>query len=179
MLACYTFKLWRATVALGHDAKLAAERQAIEMQQSLAIARMSAEAAERSASIAEQALVMANRAFLASEQIVPNIPGGNRMGAPWRIQYVLRNSGNTPTRDLRYFLNWRVLHGGVPPDFDFSAQGNSIFVESFVPSRGMIYSEELFIPGAELQEALEGDGAHLYLWGSLMYNDVFPNTARH
>lgn len=44
-LALYTAKLWRATVKLGSDAKDAADRQAAELQKSLAIAKESADAA--------------------------------------------------------------------------------------------------------------------------------------
>ena len=53
-LAFFTYRLWSATVRMSKDAKEAAARQAHEMQNSLAIAKESADAAQKSATVAEK-----------------------------------------------------------------------------------------------------------------------------
>lgn len=63
-LAIYTALLWRATVSLGRDAKSTSDRQAAQMNESLAVSRESSAAAMKSAKTAELALVNLERPYV-------------------------------------------------------------------------------------------------------------------
>jgi hypothetical protein len=95
-LMVYTARLWKATKTMASDANKVAERQAGEVQQSLAIARESTDAAKQAAEISQRALVASNRAWVK----VDIIPGGpiaySDNGVAFPFNFKVINIGRSP-----------------------------------------------------------------------------------
>jgi hypothetical protein len=92
-LMLYTARLWGATVKLGEDAQKTSERQAHEMQESLRIAAIAAEAAKESSETARKEFFSAHRPRLVVRQI-SHIEDKGAYG----IQYFIHNIGDSPAK---------------------------------------------------------------------------------
>jgi hypothetical protein len=94
----YTAKLWRATNVLSRDAINSAARQAEEMQKSLQLSEMSANAARDQAQIASDALRRSNRAWvvllLNVEMVTPL--SFSDTSAHCKIRLTVKNVGKSP-----------------------------------------------------------------------------------
>lgn len=92
-LAIYTAKLYRATVGLGNEAKNTSDRQATEMEKSIAIAKETADAANKSAEVAEKTLTMVERPYVFAYS-VSNFHMSENLNPA--ITYEVANFGKTP-----------------------------------------------------------------------------------
>lgn len=141
-------------------------------------ATKTANAAKESANVAKQALVNAQRAFVFLEGITTkrNIDSaGNTI--TWIFFPVWKNSGSTPTKIFRFFLNMKPFDGDLPEDFDF-ADGVGELIETFIPPQGVGGTTGLVVPIADI-EAIIARTKRLFLWGWAEYDDIFENTLRH
>lgn len=95
ILAFYTFRLWRATHSMSKDAKATADRQASEMQESLAIARESSLAAKQSVRLAREEFISTHRPKIILRDAICT---DNEIGNQIVVSYTLVNIGETRAR---------------------------------------------------------------------------------
>ena len=107
-LALYTAKLWKATVKLGSEAKDTSERQAREMEQSLSIAKASADAATESAKLSRADFASTHRPRLIVRRIY--------FRSASQIAYEVANIGATGAEILgiKQMLCFDKLPAGSP-----------------------------------------------------------------
>jgi len=182
-LALYTAKLWRATVDLGVAAKITAERQAREMQESISVARAAADAAKKSADVAEKSLVATQRALVFPSKIHTMAGISQKAGGAvvdWTFFIVWENAGATPTRHMYMQTNWQSFATELGDDFDFPDLGAPPLrrVPIVLGPKSTTFSGECVIPIDILVGAAERRN-HVYLWGWVEYNDIFDDTRRH
>lgn len=107
LLFFVTAKLWRATLALGKEAKVTSDRQAREMQESLTVAQSNAKTMEAS-------VELARREFLATHRpkiILRDATSVQDMGELIIVKYTLVNVGDTEAKILAGALDLRVYTG--------------------------------------------------------------------
>ena len=189
ILATVTGLLWVATLRLGRDAKQTSERQAKEMQNSIAEATRAATAMESVAAAAgvsarastdsvttlKEVTAKQMRAYLSA---VTN--GGifqeRDKGFRFEIKPVLANTGNTPAHKIRYWAKIGVFDSPLPDNFDFP-DGEDSVVTSFAlgPHQNVVLNAMLpdLLGDDEAQEVKAGKNKRLYIWGKVSYVDVF------
>ena len=107
-LAVYTALLWRATKRLAVDAKKTADRQAMETQQSLAIAKASADHTKESVDLARKEFISTHRPKIILRDAYCL---DNEIDSPIIVHYVLVNSGETPARIILSVLELKLIYG--------------------------------------------------------------------
>jgi hypothetical protein len=187
VLAAFTAFLFGATVVLAHDARRASERQAKEMQDSLAISNTSSEAANKSAEIAERALVAGQRAFVsvASFRTVGLVDFKTGNITHWGFAPVWTNAGDTPTRNMKNHISVMYFVKEMPSAWDFpdlwppnTPMEKRISTSLGISPKNFIHGQVIKIPVEEIEQVIAGKKS-LYLWGWASYSDVFPETERH
>ena len=143
---------------------------------------------ERSAHIVNQALVAAQRAYVVFKEFNVNatrVPPLDEI-SHCTIQPVWENSGTTPTRNGRTYVNWRYFQGSIPSDFDFAdfdEMGNRILAyESYsalvMGPKSRSFSPAIAIDASTVRMVRELEGRVL-IWGWAEYDDIFEDSARH
>jgi hypothetical protein len=144
------------------------------------IAQGAASAANESARIAAQALAIGERAFVSLRHVVPSVVANNA-GVPsgWRFMPVWTNTGNTPTRDMRNYVNIKVFEGEPPEDYDFAdlpAPDASVIIP--LGPKSDHNGGSGVVSRNDLNDVITGKKSLLF-YGRACYNDAFPDTARH
>lgn len=87
-----------------------------------------------------------------------------------------KNSGNTPTKNMRIQIAWRGPEGPIPPDYTYRHSPASFFLAP----NAIDPSEFMEIPGTQVlvNYGLNSVGAEprIFLWGRADYEDVFGKT---
>jgi hypothetical protein len=84
------------------------------------------------------------------------------------------NSGTTPTRTATSQVNMQVWRSELPKGFDF-ADLPGIKRKAFVFGPKATFFQKIEIPIDIIKDIREGK-SHLYFWGELVYQDIFPGT---
>ena len=196
-LAIFTATLWRATDRLLASAKEDGER----MERSIAEAAKAATAMEGvAASTATNALQLAetveiNRSigraqrFLGEAQLRANVSvlvGGfarlqHETGLRFETQPLMRNTGHTAARNLRWRVRCAVLPNPIPKGFRFPIpapqEGSALLppgetITMTAIMEGMV-NDELVYPAAA-----NASGWGFFVWGYVIYEDIFRHTHR-
>ena len=176
-LAFLTWRLVVQTRRLVNEAIRTSERQAAEMQSSLEVSRLAAQAAKTSA----DAFQVAQRAWVSFETILPPVENSGTINgekAQWtEFQISWRNAGTTPAIRCRF-----IVHGDVLP------------VNADVPNFAIPLDAgptATLLPGVSLPgrpyplrssalEDLKVRKVNFYLYARVDYEDVFaPGVPRH
>jgi hypothetical protein len=92
----------------------------------------------------------------------------------WRIRPCWTNAGNTPARKTKVYAHYELLDAPLPDDYPFQPDSVTA-VEGMIAAKGLIESGPRDIAGTDLLDVAEGR-KHLYIWGTITYRDVFPDT---
>jgi hypothetical protein len=180
LLAVFTFLLWYANRKLVLGADITAERQAREMQASIAEATRSAtaveqlaEATKKNASLMSDILHKQMRAYVSVESGAGVYQDDkNNFGSYPKIV----NTGLSPARNVSHRVRAAILDANTPRDFAFPeptalfsndvtlASHQSFTMTAVVGDR---YNED------EVIEIMKADKRRVFVWGSVMYDDVF------
>jgi hypothetical protein len=171
LLFVATWLLWRSTDALVRDANRSADRQARDTQEQLVIAKQSAETSR-------EALVKSQRAFVRA------------LGYPWLwrpdfdrpgkylfdIAPLIENAGSTPTVDMTIITDYALRDTPVPDGFAFPYRdqpGNTLIgpKQTIGANHAIILDEDLL--------AVQNGTKFFYIWGTVIYRDVFYGTPDH
>ncbi|GEM_PF-3468615 len=91
---------------------------------------------------------------------------------------VWENSGDTPTKKMRNYVNWQYFPTDIPQHFDFPDHFGEESTAMIIGPHATIPASPLEIENIYIDNILAGQG-HLYIWGWAEYNDVFDKTIRH
>ncbi len=184
-LAMYTGKLYRATVNLGKDAKATADRQAKEMERSLAVAKESADQAKESVDLARQELILTQRPKLRVTNVIVRQPKPANAERPIELfaighlvsgQFYINNVGGTPATitNIGCWVHWAATP--LPMERPYEGKKGNIPMER----------EYVLYPGESITIPFESDnqmkkepgvyisrGEHWRLWvmGWIEYRD--------
>jgi hypothetical protein len=148
-LAFYTYHLWKATYQLAKGAEETAKKQL--------------------------------RAYVSVKEITPQkVAAADRsLVDNWRINIILANGGNTPTKNLLCGINWGVFDQPLPDDFEFPDKPHSEPTIGLIGPNAVLYSEYVDIPTPLIDSHVANGHKHVYIWGWVDYNDIFDSTSRH
>ncbi len=145
-----------------------------------------ANAAKKSAQIAERALIAGQRAFV-SVAYRPSANLGDKDGkiTNWTFTPIWSNAGDTPTRNMTNHITRMLFDKEIPPDWDFPNGWDAATPKDKrkniilgIGPKGWIEGQSVSVTVAEMADVISGK-KFMYLWGWAIYDDVFPNTARH
>lgn len=178
-LFVFTAALWWVTYRLSKEARNSAARQAGEMERSLAIAKLSADASVKSALAAEvMAGSIEKTAMRQLRAYVWKETASYFLEENAVVECALRNSGQTPAMRVRCWLRLELLDPASP---EFEPPPERIDDAGFVINPGSTHT----LHAHRLKALDEGDASDLsvgarrfYLWGEIRYDDIFGHEHR-
>lgn len=104
----------------------------------------------------------------------------------WLFFVAVKNSGNTPTRQMRMHVNFDANHTGeFPPDFAYPDMNTSAQkadpkddIPILIGPNSKIYSQQLRVSADKISEVVRGDN-RLFFYGWASYRDQFDKTPLH
>ena len=140
-------------------------------------------ATSRQAELTREALIADKRAFVFATGIHPFWERSPTGGYNWRFRPIWQNSGDTPTKGMTMHTSCELRHTPLPSGFDFgraTTQTGTGFLGPRATGTGSLAPTfpMAAITPQNLLDVQQGR-QFLYLWGSVRYFDVFPNTKQH
>jgi hypothetical protein len=168
ILAICTAGLWIVTYRLAKDAEKTSRRQAREMKDSIAIAKASVD-------LAQQEFIATKRAYVFVDHIDARImPVGEHN---LRIQVTWRNSGATPTKNMRNHININFFENDIPDDYIFPDFGSEN-IPLFIGPNGIALSDPLIIKKEDLDK-INSKIVRAYIYGWAEYFDIVDSLKIH
>jgi hypothetical protein len=166
VLAVSTIGLWIVTWR-------ASASQARGMKASIA-------ASEKSADIARHAMIAGQRAFVFPVLLVPEWLIGDQPGHfNWQFRPMWRNSGDTPTKNMKMHSRYELRDTLLPDDFDFDYPTTDVGIALIPPKTeyagGMAPAAPATITPSDIAAVQRGT-KYMFFWGWAKYFDVFPET---
>jgi hypothetical protein len=172
-LAHYTFAL--AILAALQFAALAGQ---------VVFLRLAFKEAKRGGDIARDAMVAGERAFV----FALNLNAYWELDAAtqtysWRFRPVLKNSGDTPTRNMFMHTECVVRTTALPLGFNFDYSTTKIARALIPPNTEVLggiapTNPDPAVTAQDVEDAIHGS-KFIFIWGWAKYSDVFPETPRH
>jgi hypothetical protein len=141
-------------------------------------------ATHRQALLTKEALISNNRAFVfvpTFGQFWEHDPATDHYN--WRLRPTLRNSGETPTKNLTMFVECEIRNTPLPAGYSFTADARNIARAIIPPKFDISGGAAPRNPGAAItpQDIIDAQNSRkfIYLWGVIRYSDVFPGTRPH
>ncbi len=101
----------------------------------------------------------------------------------WRLRPILRNTGNTPTRQMSMFVECEIRNTPLPQGYAFAYQDQNVAGGTISPKFDLTGGLAPRSPGAPItpQDLLDAQNGRkfIYLWGFVRYRDVFPRSRIH
>jgi hypothetical protein len=114
------------------------------------------------------------RAYLA---VVPKTVAGFRPNVAGKIEWVVKNLGQTPAQKVRHRYNFAVLPHPLPPRHKFAEPAREIAnAPALLPRDETTISFDGEAFTAQQVEAVSRNEARIYCWGTTEYEDVFRVT---
>jgi hypothetical protein len=170
--------------------KLIAENiaQSTSMQQSVAEATrlasameavskeiaVSAKAATESVAALKERTAKQMRAYL-TVVFGSGVPQERQKQLRFEAKPALINAGHTPAHNVRYQARAEILPVPLPEDFAFPLTGEFVGGALIGPQQNVIISAVVddYCDDGEIEDIKTGKGKVLYIWGIVMYTDVF------
>jgi hypothetical protein len=181
LLALYTWRLYLATHGLVEAARI----QSVDMKDSIKAATDAAKAATASNQIAVYNAEQQLRAYVSALEVNlrlqrrANVIGAHQViNGPvhtYSVSVVLKNGGQTPTRNLTINFSAQKFIGAMPEEFDFP---DSSFVgHGLIGPSSTLLTPEIGFDAAEFERT--DANFRWYVWGWAEYDDVFSGSSRH
>ena len=166
--------------------KLANQQNLDAVKKTLAQSQVATDASNAQSKTALDATISQNRldqrAFINFGKVMqdnPIIIPGHTDVQGWEFRPHIGNSGDTPTRNARTHASFRYLPTILPADFTFSDIGQEGPDTPFMlgPKEDAT-GPNLTVPFAVMED-VKAKTIHLYVYGWLTYQDIFPKTPMH
>jgi hypothetical protein len=137
--------------------------------------------AREQSKLAREALITDRRAFVFARgfEAIPEFQG---TGIRWFFRPIWFNSGKTPTRNLRFYVDCEIRTVRLPATFDFNKTRSDPTTGMLGPKAEtwgpLVPNKEAAISPQDIVDIQLGS-KFLYLWGWVKYNDVFAGTPEH
>jgi len=139
--------------------------------------RRSADAAKQTSEAAmagPRAYVVPKRYFNLPDDPKLKLQGRNlKFGVHWT------NIGNLPTRNLRNHIDYKILEGKLPDDFEFPDNASPIASETLLVPKQAVAGPHIprdWDITADQMDSIRSGGKNLYIFGWAKYFDGFPGT---
>jgi hypothetical protein len=182
-LALYTFRLYRATVGLGRDAKVSAEQQSGRMERSITEANRAAVAMEavarattNNATLMQTLLTKQMRAYVSVDLGQSTYQDANLRFA---VRPTITNNGLTPARNVSFKVLAGIIDGTSPETITFPPIGDLIVNDiGLAPRQSFTISAVLNhrVPDADVSTIMQGNTRKLFAWGRVTYDDVYGGS---
>ena len=138
----------------------------------------------RQARLTREAMIANKRAFVFAVDLRPFYELDKETNlCSWRFRPVLRNSGDTPTKNMVSHTGYALRDAPLPNGFNFNYPTNKTAKGLIAPDFAVLGSQAPDPPDPAIttQDILDIQAGckYLYLWGWIRYYDVFPNTNQH
>lgn len=136
------------------------------------------------ARLTREAMLVDKRAFVFAVGLDPLHEPDEGTGLyNWRFRPLLRNSGDTPTKNMTFHTGYALRDTPLPPEFNFDYATDKIGKGMLPPKFNISGSQapdlpNLAITPLDLSE-IQAGRKYLYFWGWVRYHDVFPDTPQH
>jgi hypothetical protein len=184
-VAFFTFVLSVSTIGLWLVTWRSGVRQSREMKASIKAATDGVGAALASNQIAVYNAEQRLRAYVSALEVNLRLQRrANMVGAhqvingpvhTYSVSVVLKNGGQTPTRNLTTNFSALRFIGAMPEEFDFPDSG--ITAHGLIGPSGTLLTPEINFDATEFERT--DANFHWYIWGWAEYDDVFSGTTRH
>jgi hypothetical protein len=139
--------------------------------------RSSADAAKQ----ASEAAMAGQRAYVVAEPYfsLPDDPKSSLHARNIKFGVHWRNIGNLPTRNLRNYIDYRILDGELPDDFAFPDDASPIFSETLLVPKQVVAGPHIprdWDITADQMASIRSGEKNLYIFGWAKYFDGFPGT---
>jgi hypothetical protein len=181
LLALYTWRLYLATRGLVE----AAHNQSEDMKASTKAATDAATAAIASNQIAVYNAEQQLRAYVTALEVNLRLQRrANMVGAhqvingpvhTYSVSVVLKNGGQTPTRNLAIGFSGQKFIGEMPDTFDFP--DSDLIGHGLIGPGSALLTPEIGFDATEFERT--DANFRWYVWGWVEYDDVFRGTSRH
>jgi hypothetical protein len=134
--------------------------------------------------LTEETLVADKRAFVCADGIVPlwDPPSATAPNVyNWRLRPRYRNTGGTPTKELRSHVECDIRNAPLPTGHIFVDQNEIVgsgLIGPNAESAGGTAPQGTPITPQDIIDS-QSFTKFIYLWGWIKYYDVFPNTPEH
>jgi hypothetical protein len=139
-------------------------------------------ATNRQAELTKEAFIADRRAFVFATSFYSAWEEDKQTGLyNWRFRPILRNSGETPTKNMEMYVACEVRNTVLPPGYVFTPQATFIAKGMMPPKfelQGGLAPQGAAITPQDIVDSQEGR-KFIYLWGWIKYRDVFPKTLEH
>lgn len=182
-----TDKIIRAAQQVESDLKVANAQNLDALQKTLAQSQTAMQNSNaQSEKVLEATIAQARldqRAFISfgtSLQVNPIVNQGSGDVMEWEVRPIVKNSGETPTRNARIHMNWLPRADVLPAEFGFQdlESGNSPNAPFMLGPKESITGPVATIPTSILTE-VHDKSLHLYFYGWSTYRDIFPKDPPH
>jgi hypothetical protein len=141
-------------------------------------------ATSRQAELTREALIANKRAFVYPISISQFFEPANTTGQfNWRFRPVLRNSGDTPTKNMTMFVTCEVRNSAIPIGYPFTDDAQRVARVTIAPRFDLQGGVVPQAPAAAItpQDIIDAQAGRkfIYVWGWIKYSDVFPKTPPH
>jgi hypothetical protein len=138
----------------------------------------------RQAKLTKEAIIIDKRAFVfavAFHQAYE--PNPITKLYDWRFRPILRNAGETSTKNLRMYVSCEVRNSILPPGYSFGYQAKDVAGGTIAPKldvRGGLAPPfpQSAVTAQDLVDSQAGR-KFIYLWGWIEYFDRFSRTKKH
>jgi len=139
--------------------------------------RTSADAAKQ----ASEAAMAGQRAYVVPEPYfsLPNDPKSRLDARNLKFGVHWTNIGNLPTRNLRNYIDYRILEGELPNDFEFPDDASPIVSEILLVPKQVVAGPHIprdWDITADQMASIRSGEKNLYIFGWAKYFDGFPGT---
>ena len=101
----------------------------------------------------------------------------------WRFRPNLRNSGDTPTKQMTMYVECEIRNTSLPPNYPFNYQSFNVAGGTIPPKFELQGGLAPHPPdsGVTPQDIIDSQlgRKYIYIWGWVKYRDVFPGTEEH
>jgi hypothetical protein len=141
-------------------------------------------ATSRQAELTREALIANKRAFVYATNIFQAFDQDKTTGLyNWRFRPILRNSGDTPTKDMTMFVTCEVRNSEIPIGYPFTHNLQQVARGTIAPRIDLHGGVAPLPPAAAItpQDIIDAQAGRkfIYVWGWIKYSDVFPKTPQH
>ena len=146
---------------------------------SLIFAGIAAFAASRQVRLSRDALIYTDRAFVFPQTVVwsPLLDIKSDKIINWTAAIQWKNSGNTPTRNLRLLIAKYIQREALPDEYDLDNVPLD-YTPLLIAPGNTLESTQMVVSIEECEEIIAGR-QQFYLYGWAEYDDVFDATPRH
>lgn len=182
-LALYTFRLYRATVGLGRDAKQTAKDQTNRMERSVVEANRAATAMEAVALATNNNAALMQTLIRKQMRAYVSVEVGVAVYQDARLRFEAKpnlvNNGLTPARNVSIKALAAIIDGSGPAAVTLPDVGAVPASDVGLAPRQILTMSAVVdgrLPDAEVEEVMTGSTRRLFAWGKVTYDDVYGES---